>query len=151
MKQQNNILQKYANIFILTTLAITAASLSVSAYAEEAKKVLRKESDYVEKWCAGKGGEVEHKLPDKTRIDCYVRDKFGAEFDWSDKWAEAIGQSLHYAAATQTAPWVVLIRREKTKLETFRRHTARVQNIIKQYELPIEMICLDPAGEETKC
>ncbi len=43
-----------------------------------------------EKWCKEMGGQTEVVLDDGTRCDC-VTDEYAIEFDFADKWAEAIG------------------------------------------------------------
>ena len=54
------------------------------------------EREYVSQHCAG---DMEYVLPGRTRVDC-LTDKYAIEFDFASKWAEALGQSLHYAYAT---------------------------------------------------
>lgn len=53
-------------------------------------------------------GVREFALPNRTRIDC-LTDKYAIEFDFAYKWAEAVGQSLQYAYATQRDPAISLI------------------------------------------
>jgi hypothetical protein len=48
---------------------------------------------YQERWCREQGGSIEVVLPDKTRCDC-VTDTHAIEFDFGNKWTEAVGQSL---------------------------------------------------------
>jgi hypothetical protein len=69
---------------------------------------LQHEADYVESWCSEKGGIVEYVLPDKTRVDCLL-DDYAVEFDFAEKWEEAIGQANLYANETGRDPGVVLI------------------------------------------
>ena len=64
-----------------------------------------KEADYVNLHCKG---NIEYKLPDKTRVDC-LTDEFAIEYDWAKKWAESIGQSLYYAKMTGKKPAVAII------------------------------------------
>ncbi len=66
------------------------------------------ERDYQKAWCDAHSGTMEVVLPDKTRIDC-LTETHAIEFDFAPKWAEAIGQSLHYAAVAGKRPGVVLI------------------------------------------
>ena len=66
------------------------------------------EKYYQNIWCRENGGEIEHMLPDGTRIDCLTED-FAVEFDFASKWAESIGQSLYYASKTSRRPGIVLI------------------------------------------
>ena len=67
------------------------------------------ESDYVNNYCLG---EIEHTLTDKARVDCLTR-THAIEYDYSHKWAEAIGQSLYYASATSKKAGIVLIVNSK--------------------------------------
>lgn len=63
------------------------------------------EADHVKAWCPG---EIEYVLEDSTRVDC-LTDEYAIEFDWDYKWAESIGQSLHYSLMTGKKAGVVLI------------------------------------------
>lgn len=72
------------------------------------KKRLHKEKEYQEAWCNEAGGITEYVLADRTRVDC-LTDEYAIEFDFADKWAEAIGQSLHYAEMSGRKPGIVLI------------------------------------------
>ena len=47
-------------------------------------------------------------LPDKTRCDC-VTTTHAIEFDFANKWAEALGQALHYSLLTSKQAGIVLI------------------------------------------
>lgn len=66
------------------------------------------EKYYQLSWCAEHGGQAEVVLPDGTRCDCLTA-THAIEFDFAKKWAEAIGQSLHYAALTGRRAGIVLI------------------------------------------
>jgi hypothetical protein len=66
------------------------------------------ERDYQLAWCAEHGGEVEHVLEDRTRVDCLTA-THAIEFDFATKWAEAIGQSMHYSRLTHRRAGIVLI------------------------------------------
>lgn len=52
--------------------------------------------------------ELEHRLSSGGRVDC-LDSEYAIEVDYADKWAEAIGQSLYYAASTQRKPAVILL------------------------------------------
>ncbi len=69
---------------------------------------LHHEAVYQEHWCNEAGGVTEFRLPDLARVDCLL-DQYAVEFDFSDKWAESIGQALLYANETGRHPGVVLI------------------------------------------
>lgn len=56
--------------------------------------------------------DVEFRLPDGARVDILDRQSGIAwEVEWSDKHAEAIGQSVYYALATNQKPGVWLLLR----------------------------------------
>ena len=95
-------------------------------------KRLHPEKWYQAKWCQQQGGKVEVVLPDRTRADC-LTDSHAVEFDFGDKWAEAIGPSLYYAIQTGKRAGVVLI------LESLndRKYWIRLNSIIQYYDLPI--------------
>ena len=52
--------------------------------------------------------EIEKTLITGGPIDCF-NDKFAIEVDWANKWAEAVGQSLYYADATDRKPAIILL------------------------------------------
>ncbi|MBD5389381.1 hypothetical protein HDR63_03960 [bacterium] len=84
------------NVFIFLFILVTTA-----AYPKH--KLL--ERDYVAQYCTG---GTEFTLPDRTRVDC-LTDEYAIEFDFAPKWAEALGQSLHYARMTGREPGIYLI------------------------------------------
>ena len=67
------------------------------------------EREYVAQYCAG---DAEFILSDRTRVDCLTAE-YAAEFDFAPKWAEALGQSLHYAYMTGRNPVIYLILESK--------------------------------------
>lgn len=73
-------------------------------------------------------------LQDRTRCDCLTRD-YAVEVDFGKKWAEAIGQSLHYARLTGKKAGVLLIINSK-KDEKYAR---RLHDNISYYQLPIRV------------
>ena len=71
-------------------------------------KHLHPEKYYQKIWCENHSGKQEVILPDYTRIDC-LTSTHAIEFDFATKWAEAIGQSLHYSNMTNKKAGIVLI------------------------------------------
>ena len=57
--------------------------------------------------------ETEVILFDQTRVDL-LSSEYAIEVDWSRKWAEAVGQSLYYAAVTGRRPAVILLVKDAT-------------------------------------
>lgn len=89
------------------------------------------EAYYQKKYCPGL---TEHVLTDKTRVDC-LTGTHAIEFDFARKWAEAIGQSLHYGQATGKKPGIVLI----IESDKSTRYLRRLQEIVKHFALPIDV------------
>jgi len=63
-------------------------------------KRLHYEKWYQSEWCKAHNGQVEVVLPDRTRCDC-LTNTHAIEFDFGNKWAEAIGQALYYSIQTE--------------------------------------------------
>ncbi|KAB0665625.1 hypothetical protein F6V25_07845 [Oryzomonas japonica] len=76
-------------------------------------------------------------MPDGTRADC-VTDDYAVEIDFAPKWAEALGQALHYADQTGKRPGILLIiEREKDWRYYWRlKRTADKQGVRLWYITP---------------
>ena len=66
------------------------------------------EESYQQAWCSAHNGVMEYENSDYTRVDCLTK-KHAVEFDFANKWAESIGQALHYGLMTGKKPMVILI------------------------------------------
>lgn len=97
------------------------------------------ESWYQERWCAAAGGVLEYQLPDQTRVDC-LTDTHAVEHDFAPKWAEAIGQSLYYSAATGKRAGVVLIMEQSSD----QKYLDRLRKTIEQNHLPVDVWTMQP-------
>ena len=86
------------SITILLATALLLCSFSATA----------RERTYQMTWCAANNGTAEVVLSDGTRVDC-VTATHAVEVDFAPKWAEAIGQALHYALITGKRPGILLI------------------------------------------
>lgn len=98
-------LNKFVFIFIflfIFSLPVFSARLHPEAY-------------YQTKWCNENKGQTEYELKDLTRVDCFT-DTEAVEFDFANKWAECIGQSLYYGISTNKTPaCALIIEQEKDK------------------------------------
>lgn len=72
------------------------------------------EKTYQTVWCEQQGGQAEVSLYDRTRVDC-VLPEYAIEFDFANKWSEAIGQSLYYSYITKKKAGIVLIIENKAR------------------------------------
>lgn len=68
----------------------------------------QRESYYQQKFSVILKGETEVILEDRTRVDI-VTSTHVIEVDFAEKWAESIGQSLHYQGMTGKRAGVLLV------------------------------------------
>lgn len=116
----------------LTILFLTAANPGLGARQYP-------ESWYQRQWCQEHNGQVEYRLPDKTRCDC-LTDTHAVEFDFGPKWAEAIGQALYYSLQTGKRAGIVLILEKETDY----KYWLRLNTIIQHFNLPIDTWMMTP-------
>ena len=90
------------------------------------------EKDYQRWWCERHGGELEHRLQDKTRVDCLTKE-YAVEVEYAPKWAESIGQALYYAQSTGRKPAVLLIVRDKDD----ERFLKRLRTVAKEQGIKV--------------
>jgi len=116
-------------------LFIFGCLLSIAIFVSIARSVEARE--HPEKWyqdtfcCC----EKEVVLPDKTRVDCLTA-THAIEYDFADKWAEAMGQALYYGCKTGKKPGVYLIL-EDPKNEW--RYVQRVVDTIMYWHLNMDL------------
>lgn len=72
------------------------------------------EKEYQSAWCSANRGITEYRLTDGARVDC-VTQTHAIEFDFANKWAESIGQSLYYGKSLCKNAGVVLIMENPAK------------------------------------
>lgn len=116
-----------------TIAIIIAASLPVSASG-----LRHNESYYAHQWCDAAGGQSEVVTESGARVDCLTAE-YAVEVDWSGKWAEAIGQSLHYGVQTGRRAAILLLMREDYQPA----HLYRLQDTIDRNGLDIELFIQD--------
>lgn len=107
--------------FFILFLVLTFLN-AVPAFA--GSKTGYREADFQKLWCDRQGGQMEVVLKDRTRVDCLL-DDYAVEVDFAWKWAEAIGQSLHYARLTGKKPGILLIltsKKDERHLEKLKGH-----------------------------
>ena len=96
------------------------------------------ENFFQHQWCLKEGGQTEYTLPDSTRIDC-LTESHAVEVDFAQKWAEAIGQSLHYSLMSGKRAGILLILRKPHDELLLKR----IQSVIHHFNLPIDVFTLN--------
>ena len=132
------------NLLLILMLLITA--LPVGAYPFDTKyynhwKAVyhpHNELSYQHAYCSMHNGIEEYELPDKTRIDC-LTDEYAIEFDFANKWAESIGQALHYGIQSGKKSKVVLILDSKYKQQQM-VYVERIKKIGQAYGIEVEYV-----------
>ena len=122
----------------LVLCAFTLAAMGQEVDPSIARGRSEPEAKYQQRAAKRLGGKTEVVLFDGTRADI-VTMSWAIEVDYADKWAEAIGQSLYYAAVTQKEPGIVLI------LENRSRDTKYVQRcLVLCHKLGIKLWLMGP-------
>ncbi len=125
---------------LLIPLAVLAYPFEVRTTANGYSYVYHKhnEASYQEAWCKAHNGVMEYENKDKTRVDC-LTEKHAVEFDFANKWAESIGQALHYGIMTGKKPMVVLILENEQQMKYYNR----VKKVGDKYGITVEYVTND--------
>ena len=100
--------------------------------------ILSSENEINKAWCLGIGGNDQYKTKYGTYIDC-LTEQYAIETEFDYKWKEAIGQSLHYAEATNKKAAILLIKRKKSN----KNYYNELMIVINEYDLPIKVFLID--------
>ncbi len=107
--------------------------LAVTLFYSGCSHKKHKERYYQTILCNDLDGVMEQRLLDRTRVDC-LTDEYAIEVDFAKKWAESVGQSLHYALMTEKKPAIGLIVRNSKKDE---RRLKRLKALAEKYHIKI--------------
>ena len=118
-----------------------------------------------ERYCGPDGMIEEFTFPDSTRADC-ISETHAIEVDFTEHWAQALGQALHYSLWTKEiaeAPndfprWsrqidtprkagIILVCRQAQ--DTCTGHYVRLFRIIEEYQLPVTIWNCDEVDDRT--
>jgi hypothetical protein len=102
-------------------------------------KRIHSEARYQQIWCDDRSGQTEVVLEGGTRVDCLLPEH-AVEFDFASKWAEAIGQALHYGHMTQRQAAIVLIIESLDDV----KHVNKMLGTIKAHDLDIRVWLMKP-------
>lgn len=108
-------------ILIVLALCISANKNKEDYYQDLIAKELGVSEDH-----------IEFVLPDRTRIDILDK-KVAYEVDFAAKWAEGIGQALHYSTMTRLEAGLVIV----IEKESDQRHVDKILNIMRSKSLRI--------------
>ena len=97
----------------MKTLALTALTAILLSGAAIAAPKPQKEDYYNRLWCNHMGGKTDVRTRMGTIADCVI-EGYAVETDFDTKWAEAIGQSLHYGLMLDRKPAILLIMKNQT-------------------------------------
>ncbi len=121
-------------ILILILLGLVAESATAAR--------LHKEAWYQAKWCTN--GEIEHILPDRTRVDCLTA-THAIEVDFANKWYEGYAQGLWYACNTGRKAGLLLIVENPDKDMQYFHRANRMRD---HYGDPLDIWVITPAQAE---
>ncbi len=136
------------SIFILSVVNCYAFEYGYAPNGFKYVKHTHSESSYQHAWCKAHNGIEEYENTDKTRVDCLTA-YHAVEFDFANKWAESIGQALHYQKMTGKKAMVVLILEDPQKeMVYFNRvkELGKIHNFDVEYVTPA-ILNLDKDGK----
>lgn len=117
---------------------LAVAALALLVIVASPSHAGKNERDYQRELCAGM--RMELSLPSGGRVDC-LNNVYAIEVDFSEKWHQAIGQSLYYAAETGRQAAIILICRKSMRICL--GHSLRLQTTIARWALPITIFECD--------
>jgi len=138
----NNGMRKFVYNLIIVFISCFFITTNIQVYATQyysskpTKSHLHTEQSYQKAWQKKYGGVLEYKNDDCTRVDC-LTDTHAIEFDFANKWAEAIGQALYYQHKTGKRAKVVLIL-ENPQIQM--KYFNKVKELSKIYNFDAEYI-----------
>lgn len=98
------------------------------------KKVKKGVPYYRDRVCLKWKGTEKYVLDDGATVDC-LTDEYAFEFDYSNKWAKALGLSLYYSMKTGKKPGILLIMDESSSQD----HLEKLQKVVKQFRLDVKI------------
>ena len=124
-------------------LAIVVLML-VSFEANAAKA--QKEDFYTNIWCSAHNGKQEVKTSLGTRADC-ILPNYAVEVDFDTKWAEGLGQALHYGVQFgRQAAVLLIIQNHDGKDRT--KYIERLQSTIDGANLDVEIFIIEKVPQK---
>ena len=104
-----------------------------------------KEIEVQERYCAGM--PINRQLPGGVEVDC-ITDEYGIEVDFTDHWAQAIGQALYYASELERRPAVILVCNEGVKADTCLRHRRRFVDAVTYWRIGMYLWYCDSEADQ---
>lgn len=108
------------------TIAAAIVLVVVPAQAQELER------DRQDDLCVGM--ETNRYLPNGTYVDC-VSETYAIEVDFTDKWAEAIGQSLMYASELERLPGIILVCRAEDDPGLCLKHGYLIEQTVNYWRI----------------
>lgn len=96
------------------------------------------EKELNEEWCKKQMGVPEYRTKYGTYVDC-LTDEYAVESEFDFNWKESIGQSLHYAQATERKAAILFIKTNRSKKD----YINELNDVIKFFDLPIKVFVID--------
>jgi len=123
-------------LIILFSTPVFSKEYDYNKYGFKFSAHKHSEKAYQHAWCKAHNGIEEYKNKDYTRVDCLTK-THAVEFDFANKWAEAVGQAEYYSLMTDKRGMVVLILENPLEQKTY---YFRVLRLSKKYNFDVEYI-----------
>ena len=126
-------------LIILTALIVSGQTLAQKA---------QKEDFYAELWCDSQGGLSEVITSQGTRCDC-LTSEYAVEVDFDQKWAEGLGQALHYGVEFDRPPAVLLIIKDHDGRDRS-KYKQRLQSTIDGANLGVKVFYINTSDHDLR-
>ena len=127
---------KYVTVLLLV--------MSTHVWAQKAQK----EDFYAELWCESQGGLSEVRTSQGTRCDC-LTSEYAVEVDFDQKWAEGLGQALHYGVEFARPPAVLLIIKDHDGKDRS-KYKQRLQSTIAGADLGVKVFYINTSDYDLR-
>jgi hypothetical protein len=108
--------------------------IPILVHADRPQEMFALPSDYYrQKWCTEHRGATDVRMADGSSADC-ITSTHVVQFQFAQKWAEAIGTALYYSSQTGKKAGIVIIIKEDHDLEYWKRLNATIEH----FKLPIQ-------------
>lgn len=106
------------------------------------------EDYYATIWCNQMGGILEVETSHGTRVDC-LTEEYAVEVDFDNKWAEGLGQALHYGVEFNRTPAVLLILKNQDGWDR-QKYIDRLYSTIVGANLNVKIFIIEAKNYPTR-
>jgi hypothetical protein len=129
--------------------AVLASLVLASGLSFAAPASAQSEATFQKRFC--KGMVMKKYLPSGTYVDC-ISETHAIEVDFTNHWAEAIGQSLFYASELEKLPGIILVCRPHDRDALCLKHAYHIEQAVTYWRIGMTLwLCEASARSLDEC